>query len=183
MGQKAKWEYFRAIYERYRQADRKRKHAILNEFCVNIGYHRKYAIRLLNDPPPGKAARGAGLTRRRGLSYSREMLSILAAVWEAAGYPWSVRLKALLPLWMPWIRKRFRVRLEIARQLLSISPRQMDRRLRANKTQQKRRIYGRTKPGLLLKHQIPVKTDNWDVSTPGFTEVDLARSSHQRWGD
>ena len=51
MGQKAKWEYFRAIYERYRQADRKRKHAILNEFCVNTGYHRKYAIRLLNGPP------------------------------------------------------------------------------------------------------------------------------------
>ena len=60
MGQKAKWEYFRAIYERYRQADRKRKHAILNEFCVNTGYHRKYAIRLLNGPPPGQAARGAG---------------------------------------------------------------------------------------------------------------------------
>src|ERR1035441_4748248 len=127
MGQKAKWEYFRAIYERYRQAHRKRKHAILNEFCVNTGYHRKYAIRLLNGPPPGQAAHGAGRPRRRGLSYSREMLSILAAVWEAAGYPWSVRLKALLPL---WIRKRFGVRPEIARQLQSISPRQMDRRHR-----------------------------------------------------
>ena len=68
MGQEAKWEYFRAIYERYRQADRKRKHAILNEFCVNTGYHRKYAIRLLNGPPPGKAARGAGRTRRRRAS-------------------------------------------------------------------------------------------------------------------
>jgi hypothetical protein len=32
MGQKAKWEYVRAIYERYRQADWKREHAILNEF-------------------------------------------------------------------------------------------------------------------------------------------------------
>src|SRR5437016_1376766 len=27
-------------------------------------------------------------------------------IWEAAGYPWSVRLKALLPGWMPWIGKR-----------------------------------------------------------------------------
>ena len=41
MGQEAKWEYFRVTYERYRRADRKRKHAILNEFCVNIGYPRK----------------------------------------------------------------------------------------------------------------------------------------------
>ena len=53
----------------------------------------------------------------------------------------------------------------------------MDRRLRANQAQQKRRIYGRTKPGLLLKHQIPVKTGSWDVSTPGFTEVDLVSHS------
>jgi hypothetical protein len=53
----------------------------------------------------------------------------------------------------------------------------MDRRLRANKMQQKRRIYGRTRPGLLRKHQIPVKTDSWDVSTPGFTEVDLVSHS------
>ena len=60
MGQKAKWEYFRAIYERYRQADRKGKHAILNEFCVNTGYHRKYAIRLLNGPPPGKGGARRG---------------------------------------------------------------------------------------------------------------------------
>jgi hypothetical protein len=66
---------------------------------------------------------------------------------------------------------------EIERQLLRISARQMDRRLRAKKTEKKRRIYGRTKPGLLLKHQIAVKTDSWDVTTPGFTEVDLVSHS------
>lgn len=92
-------------------------------------------------------------------------------VWEATGYPWSVRLQALLPGWMPWIRKRFRLRPDVERQLLQISPRQMDRRLKAAKTQRRRRIYGRTKPGYLLKHYIPVKTDSWDVHSPGFTEV------------
>ncbi len=177
MGQKAKWEYVKAIYERYRKASRKMKQAILNEFCLNTGYHRKYAIRLLNGPAPGKPSPGVGRMRRRGLSYGQETLSILAAVWEAAGYPWSVRLKALLPLWMPWIRKRFSMRRAIERQLLSISPRQMDRRLRAQKRQQQRRRYGRTKPGSLLKHHIPVKTDSWDVCMPGFTEVDLVSHS------
>src|SRR5260370_25040560 len=38
----------------------------------------------------------------------------LTSVWEAAGYPWSVRLKALLPGWMPWIRKRFKLSPEIS---------------------------------------------------------------------
>src|ERR1700738_3839432 len=53
----------------------------------------------------------------------------------------------------------------------------MDRRLKAQKTQRRRRIYGRTKPGYLLKHHIPVKTDRWDVQSPGFTEVDLVSHS------
>jgi hypothetical protein len=61
--------------------------------------------------------------------------------------------------------------------LLKISPRQIDRRLKAAKTQRRRRIYGRTKPGYLLKHHIPVKTDRWDVQSPGFTEVDLVSHS------
>jgi transposase InsO family protein len=175
LGNKGRWEYLRAIYERYRKAGRKAKKVILSEFCANTDYHRKYAIRLLNGPRPEK--RRTRRERRRGLSYSPETLALLTAVWEAAGYPWSVRLKALLPLWLPWIRKRFRVRPEIEKQLLKISPRQMDRRLKALKTQRRRRIYGRTKPGYLLKHHIPVKTDRWDVATPGFTEVDLVSHS------
>ncbi|MGB9067715.1 MAG: transposase family protein [Candidatus Acidiferrales bacterium] len=102
---------------------------------------------------------------------------MLTKVWEAAGYPWSVRLKALLPEWMPWIRKRFGLRAKVEKELLKISPRQIDRRLKGAKTQRRRRIYGRTKPGYLLKHHIPVKTDRWDVQSPGFTEVDLVSHS------
>ena len=175
MGNKGRWEYLRAIYERYRQAGRKAKKVILSEFCANTGYHRKYAIRLLNGPRPER--RRKVRERRRGMSYGQETLAILTAVWAAAGYPWSVRLKALLPAWMPWIRKHFRMPPEIEKQLLGISARQMDRRLRAEKTQRRRRIYGRTKPGYLLKHHIPVKTDSWDVCVPGYTEVDLVSHS------
>jgi transposase InsO family protein len=174
LGHKGRREYLQAVYERYRKAGRKDKRAILNEFCANAGYNRKYAIRLLNGPQPAKPWRPP---RRRGVSYGPPTLAVLTAVWEAAGYPWSVRLKALLPAWMPWIRKRFRLRPEVEKQLLRISPRQIDRRLQAAKTQRRRRIYGRTKPGYLLKHHIPVKTDRWDVQSPGFTEVDLVSHS------
>ena len=175
MGSKGRWEYLKAIYGRYRKAGRKAKKVILSEFCANTGYHRKYAIRLLNGPPPEKRPRPR--ERRRGRTYHQEMLAVLTAVWEAAGYPWSVRLKALLPLWLPWIRKRFRARPEVEKQLLKISARQMDRRLKAHKTQRRRRLYGRTKPGYLLKQHIAVKTDRWDVASPGFTEVDLVSHS------
>ncbi|HME33046.1 MAG TPA: transposase family protein [Terriglobales bacterium] len=175
MGSKAKWEYFRVVYERYRKSERAGKKVMLDEFCRNTGYNRKYAIRLLNGAPPGKE-RGPARRARR-VSYGHQALSILAAVWEAAGYPWSVRLKALLPDWLPWIRQHYRPSAAVEKQLLGISARQIDRRLRAKKQAQRRRIYGRTKPGCLLKHQIPVKTDSWDVKTPGLAEIDLVSHS------
>ena len=177
MSHRSRWEYFRAIYARYRQADRKLKQVILNEFCANTGYNRKYAIRLLNGPPPGRAQPERVRRRARSPSYGPAVMSVLQALWEAAGYPWSLRLKALLPLWMPWVRKRFRVSAEVERQLLAISARQIDRRLRERKLRLKRRRYGGTRPGALLKHQIAVKTEAWDVRVPGFTEVDLVSHS------
>jgi hypothetical protein len=35
----------------------------------------------------------------------------------------------------------------------------MDHRLQPSKGQLKKRLYGRTKPGTLLKHHIPLRTD------------------------
>jgi len=182
LGHRARWEYFRVIYGRYRKAEGKAKGGMLDEFCLNTGYHRKYAIRLLNGPPPGRHEEAR--PRGRKPQYSSAVVALLAAIWEAAGYPWSVRLKALLPNWMPWIRQRYQPSAETERQLRSISARQIDRRLAGKKSQGKRRLYGQTKPGTLLKHHIPVKTDSWNVSTPGFAEIDLvSHSGHSGEGE
>jgi hypothetical protein len=165
-------DYLQRIYLRYRAAENSEKGHILDEFWANCGYHRKYAIRLLNGAPP--ASRPVHrFRRRRRVSYGAQVISILEAVWEAADYPWSLRLKALLPQWMPWIRRHFRVPAGIEEQLLRISPRAMDYRLRSRKRVLRKKIYGSTKPGTLLKQHIPVKTDRWDVQAPGFTEIDL----------
>ncbi len=127
MGSKAKWEYFRVVYERYHKSARQAKKLMLNEFCRNTGYNRKYAIRRLNGPPPGQQPERPRPARRP--SYGHQVLMILTAIWEAAGYPWSVRLKAWLPEWLPWIRKRYRRTPQLEEQLLRISARQIDRRL------------------------------------------------------
>jgi hypothetical protein len=166
---RAKQEYVQAIYHRYRGARRPEKRKILDEFCQVTGHHRKHAIRLLNSPAPG-AARPP---QRRALTYSPAVIEALRVIWEAAGYPWSLRLKALLPLWLPWARRRLRLRPGVERHLLAISPRQMDRRLAPHRRPLLQRLYGRTKPGTLLKHHIPLKTDRWEVTVPGFTEIDL----------
>jgi hypothetical protein len=114
LGHEAGWEYFRVMYERYRQVEGKSRTAILDEFCLTTNYNRKYAIRLLNGPPPGQ--RREKKPRGRKPRYGQQVISILAVVWEAAGYPWSVRLKALLPAWTPWIGKRYRMSAEIEQQ-------------------------------------------------------------------
>ncbi len=88
-----------------------------------------------------------------------------------------MRLKALLPLWLPWAKRRFPIPPPVERQLLRISPSTIDRRLQGQKRQLQRRLYGRTKPGTLLKHHIPLRTEHWDVTTPGFTEIDLVSHS------
>jgi transposase InsO family protein len=153
---------------------------MLDEFCLTTGYNRKYAIRLLNGPPPSGRQRKRARTRKP--VYGQAVISILTEVWKAAGYPWSVRLKALLPSWLPWIRQRYPMSAETEQQLLRLSARQMDRRLASRKRERRRRIYGSTKPGTLLKHHIPVKIDRWNVQRPGFVEVDLVAHSGN-WGE
>ena len=161
--------------QQYCAATREERSKLLDEFCRLTGYHRKYAIALLGRPADEPTNRPR---RRRGPSYSAQAVRVLERIWEAADYPWSERLKALLPLWLPWTRKHVRgCTPEVETQLLRMSARQMDRRLGDKKRKLERRIYGRTKPGTLLKHHIPIKTDNWDVTEPGSCEVDLVSHS------
>lgn len=176
MSPKSKRDLLCAVYLRYRKAGREQRSGILDEFCAATGYHRKYAIALLNKSfeDVSRPAR----PRRRSPTYSEQTIEVLAQIWEAAGYPWSIRLKALLPLWLPWAKKHIKkLDDEVEQQLGRISPRQIDRRLKDRKVALGRRIYGRTKPGTLLKHHIPIKTDNWDVDAPGFAEIDLVSHS------
>lgn len=174
MSQKSKWEYLKAIYTRYRKASKDLRALILNEFCQVCGYNRKYAIRLLNGPAPQKPKPHPKIRRP---TYAPKAISVLSTIWEAAGYPCSQRLKALMPLWLPWAQKHLPIPAQVQNQLLSISPSTIDRRLKAKRRLLKKRLYGRTKPGTLLKHHIPIKTDSWDVTTPGFTETDLVSHS------
>jgi hypothetical protein len=165
------------MWPRYREAGRKERGRLLDEVCRVTGYHRKYAVRCLNGPPPESRPRRR---RLRVAHYGKAVEQALRVVWEAANYPWSVRLKALLPCWLPWLKKRLSISPRLEGQLLRISPRQIDRRLRPYKTRAKRRLYGRTKPGTLLKHHIAIRAERWEVDEPGFTEIDLVSHSGDR---
>ena len=68
MGHKAKREYFRAVYERYHKAGLEAKQMMLNEFCLNTGYHRKYAIRLLMELLPESNRSDGGVNADRAMA-------------------------------------------------------------------------------------------------------------------
>ena len=160
---------------RYRDATKAERTALLDELCTMTKYHRKYAIALLNRPDEGSVRFGR---RPRGPAYSPAAVRAIEAICKAAGYPWSVRLKALLPLWLPWARRHLPWLIpELERPVPAISARQIDRRLALKKRRLKHRVYGRTKPGTLLRHQIPIMAQAWDVQEPGWTEVDLVSHS------
>lgn len=72
--------------------------------------------------------------------YGRATVDALQKIWEVAGYPWSVRLEGLLPLWLPWARRRLHPRPAVEQQLLRISPRQIDRRLAPQRRQLRQRL-------------------------------------------
>jgi len=99
MSPKAKWEYMRAIYERYRDAKgRKAKSLILDEFCKTYGCTRTHAKRLMNGPEP---AAEKSKRRPRGSQYtSGRLISILEAVWKTSEYMCGPRLKQALLAWM-----------------------------------------------------------------------------------
>lgn len=115
--------------------------------------------------------------RGRKATYGQRVIGILAVVWEAAQCPWSVRLKALLRLWMPWIREKFGLTREEERALLKMSSATMDRRLAPLKKQAKTRLYGKTKPGRFLRQNIPIHTEWHEVKGPGSVEIDTVSHS------
>jgi len=167
-------QYLETIYERYLKASKEFKGKILDELCKVCGYNRKYAIWKMGRLREGEKPR---LRRVRHRVYDRAVLEVIEKVWEAANYPWSVRLREILRLWLPSMKKKFRITGEVESRLLRISASTLDRALREKKRRLRRRIYGRTKPGSLLRHQIPIRTDHWEVKCPGYLELDLVSHS------
>jgi len=172
MSSRSKREYLEAIHLRYKRASRKEKAIILDEFCSTCGYHRKHAIRLLKKftrfIKPKKNKRG-----RRPLYSKAVIVKPLKKIWLSANLPCSKRLKAVLPLWLPgYVQEYGGLPAEVTEALIAISPATIDRLLKPVRVKYKGRGRSTTKPGTLLRKQIPIKTNQWDESRPGFLEAD-----------
>ena len=176
----SKREYLLAIWERYQRVGRRFKSKILDEFCAVCGYTRKYAIGLLSRKPR-RRQRKPGPRRR----YDGQVLEPLKVIWLAAEQMCSKRLKAALPLWLPFYEQEHGPLVEpVRKKLLQISAASIDRLLKKERARYRGKGLCGTRPGGLLKHQIPIRTDNDDVDRPGFLEADtVAHCGNSLAGD
>jgi hypothetical protein len=170
MSLSAKREYLAKIHGRYQRAGRLHKSRILEEFCLNCGYHRKAALRLLNRSLQGLDRQRPGPKR---IYQPGVVLPPLKAIWLLSEQLCSKLLKAALPHWLQAYEQLHGALPAVVRaQLLTISPAQIDRLLRPMRVRYPRRGLSTTKPGTLLRHQVPTRGGPPDTSTPGHIQAD-----------
>jgi hypothetical protein len=172
MSPRAKKEYLDEIFMRFRQASKKEKTLILDEFCLTCSYHRKHAIRLLRRHTRYRKKKH----KKRGkpsVYNTPTVIDPLKHIWLKANLPCSKRLKAIIPLWLPWCAREIGpLPVHAVNAILTISPASIDRAFQSVRVHYRRRGRATTKPGTLLRNQIPIKTNQWDETRPGFLEAD-----------
>jgi hypothetical protein len=169
-------KYLELLRKRYRGASKKEKGMMLNEFVKTTGYGRKYAIALLN----GKRDYVKHTVRRpRSTVYGPGLIPPLLLLFDLYDGMCSKLLRAAMNTELPKLYEAgfIQVSPEIYSKLMDISPSSIDRLL-AGRRSQLRKSRRFTKPGTLLKHQIPVRTwADWNEDRPGFCEMDLVDHS------
>ena len=177
--------FTKVLADKYRRATKGKKKAMLDQLVEDAGYNRHYAAWLLRNHGRRVQVR-AGLvvegsarvrpTRTGKCTYGEEVRAALEKLWVMFDYVCGKRLAAILPEVVPKLvaLKELRVKKSVQRQLLIISASTIDRLLKPLRDKHTFKCRSRTKPGTLLKHQIPIRTfADWDDVRPGFFEMDL----------
>ena len=171
-----------SFMRRYKRSGRQSKGKILTELCDLYGYNRKYLLQFFNHLTGKKYSRPGPKVKYRP---SEELLLPLKRIWLGSGQLCSKRLKETIVGWLPSYEDSYGFLSEEVRQkLLAISTGTLDKLLRPYRAKYKRRGLSGTRPGYLLKNQIPIKTNHWDITQPGFMEADtVAHCGNSLAGD
>ena len=171
MSQQSKRELFAEIQPRYLKADKAKKQKVLDEFTAATGYHRKYAVRVLKHGYKHRRSKPKGRTA----VYRGAVVDALEEIWEIYGRICSKRLQPYLPEGIKVLERcgELEFSAETKKLLLCISRSTIDRCLAPVRFKAPHGLRT-TKPGSLLKKNIPVRTfADWSEDKPGFMEIDL----------
>jgi hypothetical protein len=169
MSQTTRKEVLTKLRRRYQNAGPEHKRKLLDQAQEVLGYHRKAAIRALRARP---LEPGARVYMGRPLTYEPDrLLPWLKPIWQATDYACGRRLQAMLPEWIPaYEEHERRLSTEVKEKLLLASARTLDRLLHPCRVRGGRRSL--TRPGTLLRHQIPIRGSVWEEGKAGWLEVD-----------
>ncbi len=181
MTQQTKTDIIRHFRKLYGRASKAEKTRILDVVVESSGYSRKHAIALLTGLAMPKNKRRSGRPSR----YAR-LCDILVRIWAASNYLCGKRLKPFLPVLIESLKYHKEIELseEDEALILTASAATIDRLLASEKKKTIIKGLSTTKPGTLLKHQIPIRTfGQWDDNKPGFMEVDLVAHTDTTRGE
>jgi hypothetical protein len=166
-------EYLSRIKPAYLKADAAKKSETLDECCRVTGLSRKHAIVLLA-AATDLAHRRARQRKARRPTYGNDVVCALKKVWEILDYPCGQRLAPMLPEVVPRLRAlgELSVSDAAAALLVRMGHATCDARLARFRAEARRRVQTTTKPGSLLKSQIPIRTSSWDERRLGSAELD-----------
>lgn len=157
----------------YRRAGKAEKGQILNELVELTGWHRDYARSALRD---ALALKPVAPRKPRRSIYGAALLPALIMCWTLSRGPSGKRLAPMLRVMVPMWRRDGDLVIDDsdAALLVQMSPATIDRLLKPERKRLELRGKSHTKPGSLLKSQIPIRTwSDWDEKKPGFIEIDL----------
>jgi hypothetical protein len=169
MSKRTRIEVLQKLRRRYETAGAEHKRKLLDQAQELLGYHRKAAIRALRQP---RVERGPRIITGRPVEYEPSLLGRwLRPIWRATDYACGRRLVAMLPEWIPAYEEHER-RLpgEVREKLLLASGRTLDRLLEPLRVPGTGRSL--TRPGSLLRQQIPIRGSVWEEGKAGWLEVD-----------
>jgi len=169
MSQELKREWLPKLRARYLGRGREGKSRMLDELCEDYKYDRKYAIKLLGGSLPLPSGRVHPGPERR-----YEIIEpVVKHIWLQAEQPCGKRLVPILREWLPYYEKRFESLSGRQRKLVrQVSAASLDRLLGPARAEHPGRGRCGTKPGNLLRSEIPIRTGTWDLSQPGYLEAD-----------
>lgn len=163
-----RYELAADLSAKYRNASKQERGGkLLDAFCLATGYHRKYAAAVIS----GRQRRKASPTpRRRWRRYGDSFTAALAVLWESSGYVCAERLQAWLVELLGLLEQHGDIHVDddTRRLVGSVSVSTVERSLHELRRQEVGRRMCQTKPGTLLRRQIPVIVGHWkDLDEPG----------------